>query len=108
MATATVTQIDPIAPPRKRSWSSILLVLVVVLASAPFILWWRIDANLFPTRELDEIKTGMTKEEVLVILGEPNEHQRSADCWNYDRFHRGNDRICVRFDDLGKVKAVSQ
>jgi hypothetical protein len=46
MAGAEGKRVDPIAPARRRSWSSILVVLVVVVTSAPIIVWWRIDANL--------------------------------------------------------------
>lgn len=100
-------RIDPAAPGRRRGWFSILAVLAVMLLTAPFLLYWRMDVGLFPNAAAGNIERGMTKQEVLVILGEPNQRVDGDDCWNYDRFGRGNDRVCVQFDARGRVAAVS-
>jgi hypothetical protein len=99
--------VDPIRPQKQPGWKPILAVLLVITISALMIFRWMIAAYAPSDSGDSRITKGMTKQEVLVVLGEPNERKEGEECWNYDRFHRGGDRFCVTFDDAGRVKEIS-
>lgn len=105
--TPKVTSPDPLRLARSQSWWPVELVLVVVFISGFMLVPWMMAAYMPSENGQSRIAPGMTKKEVLVILGEPNERHQPDVCWNYDPHHPGANRFCVRFDELGKVKEVT-
>lgn len=87
-------------------WRPVEVVLVAMLLSSFALIPW-MRAVYTPSENGEvQIAPGMSKQEVLVILGEPNERQGADLCWDYDRFHENGDQICVRFNADGRVQKV--
>lgn len=101
-------KVDPLRRVRIPGWRPVEFALAAMLLCSFALIPWLWAAYSPATSGDTGVALGMSKEEVLVVLGEPNERQAEGLCWNYDRFHEGNDRVCVRFDEGGRVTAISR
>jgi outer membrane protein assembly factor BamE (lipoprotein component of BamABCDE complex) len=59
----------------------------------------------------NHLKVGMTKEEVLAMLGTPDQHGERSFWYNIGSYHRrrflpGTDQLVVGFDESDKVKVA--
>jgi hypothetical protein len=105
---AVQTRVDPLRPVRISGWRPVEFALLAMLLCSFALIPWMWAAYLPATSGDSHVSPGMTKAEVLVVLGEPNERLAEDVCWNYDRYQDGKDRTCVRFNALGQVVTVSR
>lgn len=109
MTTAARSQIrDPIGFAKTQSWLPVEMVLVVIILSGLALAPWMLGAYTPSKTGAERIEPGMSQQEVIVILGEPNERLAQDVCWNYGQKRDGDDRICIRFDGRKRVAEVSR
>lgn len=103
---STPAKADPFRMVRIPGWRPVEVVLIAMLGSGLALAPWMRAAHTPSIYGDAKITPGMSKADVLVKLGEPNERHANDVCWNYDRFDESGDRICIRFGPDGHVQEV--